>query len=110
MKMPFNCVPMKFHRDAGNGCGNKGSSFLTRCLTWKATLVAGITVFILFFYLLPFFTQRLAMTGKPLVLARIAMEMMNGGFLTISRQLGISAGLTIVAVALLKRHRRHVAQ
>lgn len=100
---------MKFLKSAGNGCDSKGSSFLTRCLSWKATLAAGIIVFLLFFYLLPFLVQRLAMTEKTSVSTNVAIGLMNDGFPLVSRQLGIVAGGIIVAVALLKLYRRHIA-
>lgn len=100
---------MKFLKSAGNGCDSKGSSFLTRCLSWKATLAAGITIFLLFFYLLPFLVHRLAMTETTSLSANVAIGLMNDGFPLISRQLGIIAGAIIVAVALLKLYRRHIA-
>lgn len=100
---------MKFLKSAGNGCDSKGSSFLTRCLSWKATLAAGIIVFLLFFYLLPFLVQRLAMTETTSASTSVAIGLMNDGFPLVSRQLGIIAGGIIVAVALLKLYRRHIA-
>lgn len=100
---------MKFLKSAENGCDSKGSSFLTRCLSWKATLAAGIVVFLLFFYLLPLLVQKLAVTETTSFSANVAIGLMNDGFPLISRQLGIIAGGIIVAVALLKLYRRRAA-
>lgn len=49
------------------------------------------------------------MTETTSLSANVAIGLMNDGFPLISRQLGIIAGAIIVAVALLKLYRRHIA-